>query len=92
MASLITSSFNPVIAADHLAFSTLRQLGMGGVGIAQTYDAAALYINPAGLSEAKKELKLPSRLRVDINTHTLDSQSDLKYFCNSPGTPSKPFF
>ncbi len=69
-------------AYNGLSFGTLRQQGMGGVGIAQTFDSSAMYINPAGLSEAKSEIKLP-RVRVDVNSTTLANSSKIQDLLNA---------
>jgi len=81
--SLIATCGSPLYAGQRLQFNSIRQLGMGGVGIAQTHDATALYINPAGLAEAKSAFKLPLRVRADINAFTLSHSSDAQFLLDS---------
>jgi hypothetical protein len=64
-----------ICAQSNLGFTTLRQFGMGGTGIAQTFDSAALYTNPAGLSKAKSEVRLPLTFRLDMNDSVLNNLS-----------------
>jgi hypothetical protein len=40
-------------AQDDVAFNSLRQIGMGGVGIATGHDIYSLYMNPAALETAQ---------------------------------------
>jgi hypothetical protein len=54
---LIISS--PIQAVRELMFTNIRQMGMGGAGVAISYDESALYKNPAGLSKANWQFKLP---------------------------------
>ncbi|MSR88928.1 MAG: hypothetical protein EXS67_04675 [Candidatus Margulisbacteria bacterium] len=60
------------MAADtNLHFSSIRQQGMGGAGVAFTFDEHALYKNPAGLSRAGVDFNLP-RLRLEVSSSFVD--------------------
>ncbi len=82
---LVLSGFfiAPLLADDNLAFTNLRQKGMGGAGIARTFDSSALYINPAGLARAKFSINLPLRVRADVGTSFLDKLSSYSDLINA---------
>ena len=59
---------HPLFGSDpELMFSSIRQKGMGGTGVAITFDDHSLYTNPAGLDRASFALKF-LRLNVDVNS------------------------
>lgn len=60
-------------------FTSIRQLAMGGTGVAITYDEHALYRNPAGLKLAKFDIDLPKiRAQLDVNSaDNLDTFQEL---------------
>ncbi len=66
----------PLYAGDGLAIDSLRQLGVGGVGIAKPTGFEALLSNPAALAEAKSGINL-SGLRLEANNKTLADQQKL---------------
>jgi len=82
-ALLILMLGTELLATEPLAFSSIRQIGMGGAGVAVCNGDAALYQNPALLTEIKKsEFKLP-QLRVEIGKDLLSKQSDIRELVKS---------
>ena len=65
-----------------LSFSSIRQRGMGGSGVALTFDEHALYKNPAGLSRATTDFNLP-RLRVEASNSIINNLSTFQDIAKS---------
>ena len=64
-------------AEQDYRFTSIRLLGMGGAGVALTYDENALYKNPAGLAKASFNFKLP-HIRAEAATSLTDKQETFK--------------
>jgi hypothetical protein len=66
------TTLSAAIKEDGPRFTSIRQMAMGGTGIAFTFDEHALYRNPAALRLAKFDIDLP-RLRAQIDVDTYDN-------------------
>ncbi|MCP4051103.1 MAG: conjugal transfer protein TraF [bacterium] len=68
--------FQNIILADlpELTFSSIRQLGMGGAGVALSFDEHALHKNPAGLIKAERSLRIAG-VRAGLNQYIVDNAS-----------------
>jgi hypothetical protein len=69
--SLVGALASPA-GATPFGFIGGRQLGMGGAGVSSTYDAQAIYWNPAGLAlQDGLDIRLSGTVRAAVN-NTLD--------------------
>lgn len=75
----LSTALSAGITEQGPAFTSIRQLAMGGTGVAITYDEHALYQNPAGLKLAKFDIDLPKfRAHLDVNSaDNLDTFQEL---------------
>ncbi len=76
-AVMMSSSLCAATKGAELGFTSMRQLGMGGTGVAITYDEHALYRNPAGLGRAKFDVDLPV-IRVAVDEAGFEKSKDLQ--------------
>ena len=71
-----------------LLFSSIRQQAMGGISTATSESAAALYQNPAGLSNLGGfHLKFP-RIRAMLGTEGLEKMQDISDIATEDGDES----
>jgi hypothetical protein len=77
VALALSSSLYGASKGAEFGFTSMRQLAMGGTGVAITYDEHALYRNPAALGKAKFDINLPA-IRVGVDQEGIDRSNDLK--------------
>jgi hypothetical protein len=80
---VITCSIVNAANVPEMRFKSIRQMGMGGVGVATARDHTALYTNPAALSRLNEmKITLP-RFRMGPSTEFIDSIPSFQEIQNS---------
>lgn len=70
----------PIWAVEPLQFSSLRQIGMGGAGVALSNGESNLIQNPALLADPDAKPEMVIRMRGSVGTDLLSKVSTLKSF------------
>ncbi len=86
----VTALSQPLFAvADDFAFTSIRQLGMGGAGVAMVNDVNALYTNPAGLAKSKTHVYVPLSFNIGLSQSIFDKNGAFQDAINASTTEAR---